>query len=277
MKLRTALLATGLLVLAGCKLELPASGNESVSMGSLSAEMVEFQRQDGPQCPGSPNATPENIPCASVKISYPKVLGDSLNPQAVDAINQFIQAQLLEFSDEAGKQPGTLDELATLFIADYKKDPSPIGNWELERHVGLIFGKGPLVTLSLTETGYTGGAHPFSGQRYFVLSADTGQQLTLADLLTPGYESGLDTAGESAFRQVRNLAPTANLEAEGYLFENNAFHINTNFGVMADGLAFTFNPYEVAAYALGPTEFTVPYRDIRNLIAADSPLNAVLQ
>lgn len=277
MKLRTTLLATGLLALAGCKLELPASGNESVSMGSLSAEMIEFQHQDGPKCPGSPDVTLDNAQCASVKVSYPKILDDSVNPKAVETINQFIQAQVLEFSDDAGKQPTTPEELATMFIADYKKDPSPIGNWLLERNAELVFGKGNLVTLNVTETSYIGGAHPSSGQHYFVLSTDTGEQLTLADLLAAGYEGALNTAGESAFRKARNLAPTANLEEEGFSFENNAFHINTNFGVMADGLTFTFNPYEIAADAVGPTEFTVPYRDIRNLIAADSPLAAVVQ
>lgn len=276
MWLRTGLMAAGLLTLTACKLEIPTTGNETVSMGELSVEMTEFERNGGPQCPGSAGVTTENAQCASVKITYPKVLGTTV-PKTVEAINQFIQEQLLDFSDEEGKQPATLDELANLFIGDYLKNPSQSGVWELERKVEPVFGKDTLVTFVFTENGYTGGAHPFSGQRYFVLSSQTGQQLTLADLLTPGYEASLNVAGERAFREARGIAPNISLEDSGFSFENNTFRVNTNFSVGENGLTFIFNPYEVGPYALGPTEFTVPYDDISSLIPANSPLAAVAQ
>ena len=40
-------------------------------------------------------------------------------------------------------------------------------------------------------------------------------------------------------------------------------------------MVFAFNPYEVAPYVMGPTEFTVPYEDIGDVIGADSPLAAL--
>lgn len=266
---KTIVWITGLLLLAGCKLELPDIGDGIA--GPLKVEMVEFQHAGGPQCPGSADTTPDNIRCASLHVSYPKVLAAG-SPAAVSALNQFIQGQLLDYSDPDGKQPTTLDELATMFVNDYNAVPDAMGLWEMERSVQVSFGADHLATLKYSESGYTGGAHPFSGQRYFAMDLDSGKQLTLKDLLAAGYEQGLNEAGERAFRKARNLPPAASLEEAGFWFANNAFKVNTNFGVTKKGLAFIFNPYEVAPYALGPTEFTVPYGDIDTLIPADSLL-----
>ncbi len=272
---RILVAVASLLLLSACKLELPGiGGGNSAAEGALGFEMVEFKRSGGPQCLGTAGVTAENQQCATVTITYPKVL-DAGTPEAIDALNQFIQAQLLDYGDPDGQQPTTLDELANMFIGEYMQDPSPIGSWELERHASIAFSAEHLATLNVTESGYTGGAHPFSGERYYVLDSDTGRQLTLADLLLSGYESGLNVQGERAFRQARGIAADANLESEGFWFENSTFAVNNNFGVMGDGLIFVFNPYEVAPYALGPTQFTVHYEDIRSLITPDGPLAAI--
>lgn len=274
MRLRTVLLLSGVLSVAACNLDAPASLGDAPAVEGLVTEMVQFQRQGGPQCPGTAGVTPENMLCANVNIRYPKVL-EAGSPAVAETLNQFIQTQLTEFSDENGKQATSMEEMAAMFIADYQKTPRQPSSWELERQADLVFGKHGIVTLSITESGYTGGAHPFSGQRYFVFDIKTGQQLTLANLLTPGYESALNVAAEHAFREARSIGPEANLESEGFWFENNVFSVNTNVGVLADGLSFIFNPYEVAPYVMGPTEFTVPYDDIKNLISTASPLAGI--
>lgn len=266
---RTILWMMAALLLAGCKLELPVMG--STLSGPLQTETVEFQQAGGPKCPGTADVTPETIRCASLGITYPKVLAAG-NPATVTVINQFIQAQLLEYSDPNGKQPASLDEFASMFINDYNAVPDNSGLWEMERRMGVSFSADHLATLNFSESGYTGGAHPFSGQRYFVLDVDSGKQLTLGNLLAAGYEEGLNAAGERAFRQERGLPADASLEEAGFWFANNMFKVNTNFGVAKNGLVFNFNPYEIAPYAMGPTEFTVPYADIAALIPADSLL-----
>ena len=270
---KTTLLVASLLAVTGCKLELPSIGGSNIS-GPLNVETVEFQQAGGPQCPDAPATTPDNVRCASLHLTYPKVLAAG-NSQAAAAINQFIQAQLLEYSDNEGQPPTTPEAFAALFVADYNSVPDATGLWEMERKVEVKFASDHLATLSFSESGYTGGAHPFSGQRYFVLDLDSGKQLTLADLLASGYETPLNTVGEAAFRAERGLSASASLEEAGFWFANNLFKVNTNFGVLGKGLTFNFNPYEVAPYAMGATEFTVPYGEIAALIPDTSPLAAV--
>jgi hypothetical protein len=270
---KSMLLAASLLLMTGCKLELPNLGGSRIS-GPLKLEAVTFERAGGPQCPDVAGTTPENIRCASLRLTYPKIVAAG-TPAAAAAINQYIQEQLLEYSDPEGKPPATPDDLASMFVADYNSVPEAMGLWEMVREVEVSFASEHLATLNIRESGYTGGAHPFSGQRYAVFDVNTGKQLTLKDLLVAGYEERLNTAGEQAFRQERGLGANASLEEAGFWFANNAFKVNTNMGVFGNGLVFNFNPYEIAPYAMGPTEFTVAYDEINELIP-DSSLLAAL-
>lgn len=267
-----ALLAASF-ALTACQLDSSVNADNG-KIANLSYEKTEFQRAGGSLCPGTANVTTDNAHCATVKITYPKVSSVDSPPVAA-AFNRFIQEQLVEYSDENEKQPASLDELAAMFLKDFQDDPETTGMWELERSIDVVGGTPQFVTLLFSENGYTGGAHPFSGQRYFVLDTHTGKQLTLADLLSSGYEKTLNIIGEKAFRAARELSPTTNLTDEGFWFENNEFKLNTNFGITKNGLTFLFNPYEVAPYALGSTEFIIPYSAMQNLIPANSPLASV--
>ncbi|MGB5599732.1 MAG: DUF3298 and DUF4163 domain-containing protein [Thiothrix litoralis] len=270
---RVTLLAVSVLLVSGCKLELPILGGSNIS-GPLQVENVVFERAGGPQCPGAAETTPENVRCANLRLTYPKVLTAG-SPQAAAAINQFIQEQVLEYSDPQGKAPTTPDEFSSMFVNDYNEVPDAMGVWEMERKVEVSFASDHLLTLNFSESGYTGGAHPFSGQRYFVLDLDSGKHLALNALLAPNYEAELNKVGERAFRKERNLPEAASLEEAGFWFANNSFKVNTNFGVLKDSLVFNFNAYEVAPYAMGPTEFTVSYDDIKAFIPEAGLLAAV--
>lgn len=270
---KSMLLVASLLLITGCKLELPSLGGGSIS-GPLTLETVTFERLGGPQCPDVAGTTPENMRCASLRLIYPKIVAAG-TPAAAAVINQYIQEQLLEYSDAEGKPPATPDELASMFVADYNDVPEAAGLWEMVREVEVSFASEHLATLKIHESGYTGGAHPFSGQRYAVFDVNTGKQLTLNDLLVAGYEERLNVAGEQAFRQERGLDAKISLEEAGFWFANGIFKVNTNVGVSGNGLVFNFNPYEVAPYAMGPTEFTVAYDEINALIPDGSLLAAL--
>lgn len=263
--LRTVKVGIGALLLSvslnACLLELP--GNDL--SGPLKVEQQEFQQIGGTHCQNNTTS------CARLQVSYPQVLA-AANPAAVPVINAFIQEQLLEYSDPDGKQPSDFPTFAKLFIADYDSIPDNQGNWELERRMEVVFSNDYIATLRLSESGYTGGAHPFSGLQYFIIDLFSGKPLTLNDLLAPDYPAVLNTAGEQAFRQERRLAENMPLDAAGFWFPNNVFQLNTNVGVTRKGLVFNFNPYEVAPYAMGATEFSIPFSAIASVIPAQSPL-----
>lgn len=245
-------------------------------IGSLSFEQVRFERSAGPQCPDKKDTTAENIRCATVVLTYPHIT-QAYTPQVAEQLNQFIQAQLLDYADANDKQPASAEELATFFAADYEQNAQAKSLWKLERNLELVYGNEQLLTLVLRETGNTGEPEPFKGQRYLVLDTQTGQQLTLADLLVANFKEKLYALGEVAFRKAQKLAPTANLEMQGFHFENNTFKLNTNFGVVDNGLVFAFNHYELGDASVGASEFLIPYAQLKSLIPATSKLSALAQ
>ena len=252
----------------------------------LSLQVLQSQYQDGPNCPQpddskeSESASKDDVLCAQVKFNYPKISSET-HPELAAYLNTVILQHLVdnpeteEPSSEVSE--GALQAFADAFIAEYKEDPNPYTSWELERSASVVFRTDNLLTLLFEEYGYTGGAHPFSGRRYLVMSLKTGDEVVLADLLNPGYETPLNVIGEKAFRELRNLDDADSLEEHGFSFENDVFSLNDNFGVLREGLEFIFNSYEIAPYAMGPTELLIAYEDINSLIRSDGPLGESAQ
>lgn len=50
--------------------------------------------------------------------------------------------------------------------------------------------------------------------------------------------------------------------------------MNDNFALTKEGIKFIFNPYEIAPYAMGQQEFTIPYSALQ-AIAKPNGLAAV--
>ncbi len=245
--------------------------------------VLELKRSGGIKCPAAGETNAENLAedllCASVTLSYPEASLDA-NPEMATALNALILQQMVDDPEREADAPAlSLEQFADSFIAEYQKDPNPFTSWALERDMSVAFDNNKLLSLLFQEYGYTGGAHPSGYQRYTVLSLSDGKpiKLTLADLFSPGYETPLNVIGEKIFRATRGLDEAANLEEQGFSFANNVFMLNENFGILQDGLEFIFNSYEVAPYAMGPTQFTIPYEDIQSLIAADGPLGHTIQ
>jgi hypothetical protein len=56
------------------------------------------------------------------------------------------------------------------------------------------------------------------------------------------------------------------LKDAGFTFENDAFVLPDDFALRDDGLAFYYNPYDVAPYSMGATEIVLSQDEIRRLL-----------
>ena len=74
---------------------------------------------------------------------------------------------------------------------------------------------------------------------------------------------------EKVFRKQQGLLPQHNLEERGYFLRDGRFFLPANIGMSKKGLIFYYNPYEIAAYALGPIEVTVPYEQLNGILRTD--------
>jgi len=180
------------------------------------------------------------------------------------------------------KNIGSLDELKEIMTEDFNdwaegwnsqfeaEDSSPINysfglNWYEENNNGLSHQTPNNICLYQSINGYYGGAHPMGGVAYMVYSLPDISPVKNWQTLFTDTLAILKIA-EEIFRKDNNLGPRTSLEKAGYWFSDNKFHLNDNFGLDAEGLFFYFNSYEIAPYAMGPTNITLPYSRINNYL-----------
>lgn len=135
----------------------------------------------------------------------------------------------------------------------------------------VLLNEKKLLSLRLLHSEYTGGAHPNAGASHVTFDLATGDELTLDDLLKPGWRDRVTQLAEAALRAQYGLKPDAPLNDEGPLFEN-AFELNDNWHLTPEGLGFSYDPYEIGPYAAGFIEPVIPYAQLKPLLKPASPL-----
>ncbi|GAB3895653.1 DUF3298 and DUF4163 domain-containing protein [Spirosoma agri] len=161
-----------------------------------------------------------------------------------------------------------INKAATLFATDYEsmmKDMDKLGGcWELKTTADTVYTGPNAITIKVETFAYTGGAHPNSNLAFYTFDRETGKTLALNDLISD--TTALLGVVEKAFRKQQDLRPQYNLEERGYFLRDGRFFLPANVGVGRDGLIFYYNPYEIAAYAVGPIEVTVPYEQLNGIM-----------
>jgi hypothetical protein len=245
----------------------PASGREegAASWSGLSWETRTLERQ-AVEC--------EEGSCASVSLEYPEFTA-APGEGGRRALNRYVREIVL--APVVGEEPAASPEaLAAEVLRENERFlrelPEAAGGWFLDRTVKVVHQTPRVLSLEATESSYLGGAHPNSRVTYASFDPATGRRIALAELFLPDFEERLRQVAEERFREVREIPPGADLAAEGFEFEGGRFALNDNFAILEDGLVFYYNPYEIGAYALGPTAVKLTREDLAGLVLPDGPL-----
>jgi Protein of unknown function (DUF3298)/Deacetylase PdaC len=212
--------------------------------------------------------------CASVSLVYPELTAAPTG-EAKRALNRFIREIVLApaVGEEPAATPEALADDVLQEAEQFQREvPDAPGGWALERTVKVVHHTPRVVSLEASEYVFLGGAHPNSAVTYASFDPATGRRLALEDLILPGMEERLREVAEKRFREAREIPPERNLAEEGFEFEGGAFALNDNFAVLESGLVFYYNPYEIAAYVMGPTEVKLSREDLAELVLPDGPL-----
>lgn len=206
--------------------------------------------------------------CAEVVFRYPVSTARPRLPLD-GAVSWFVEEQLLAPVVTEVRAPD-LESLAAQFVHEYEQVKSELtdyrSRWFLQREVLVVHASNRVASLCFSEVIYTGGAHPNSRRRYQSFHAATGLPVEMEDLLVPGARRRFDAVAERIFRQMHGILPDVSLTEAGFWFENGRFALNDNFAVIAEGVLFYFNPYEIASYAAGPTELLIPFFELKGLL-----------
>jgi hypothetical protein len=252
----------GLLMIFGC-------GEADHEKAKIKFGMVKYEKQ---------SEVCDSTGCAKIILEYPEIKS-SFNKAVKDSLDNYILNTLLDnYSQQTGQN--TLDEMSKIFLMDYddtRNDfPDYFIPWEISNTISAIFNANSIVSFQSEFYHFTGGAHGNSGVYFANFNSQDGKRLALSDLLISDYEKELNNAAERIFRKDKELGQAESLEEAGYWFVDNKFYVNENFGIKDEGLVFFFNSYEIAPYAMGPTEILVPYAELKNLIKEEGLLKKII-
>ena len=199
------------------------------------------------------------------------------NDAATAAINEVLHKQYTDFSvgvessDEyavSGKENYLAAARDDLAWQTENGNAAGFYSYSLMRQTNVRYNARYLLSLTYDDTSYLGGAHGYTGRYGHTFDIRTGQELTLADL-ADNYDAFLSAAVE----QLKDISYGAEYAAyglnEGYEDQLAGLFRDGNWYFNDEGLVLIANPYELASYAAGLIEFTLPYAWLAYQIKAD--------
>jgi Deacetylase PdaC/Protein of unknown function (DUF3298) len=210
--------------------------------------------------------------CADLKLSYPVLSGGS-NPNATQAIND----SLLSFvymvigGDPALSLPQAFDSAVwnLYYMLQEQVDMSPdfpMG-FSSELKSTLLFQNDKLVSVEMATFSFTGGAHGNYGSALNTFLLSNGKSVQLTDIVQD--TAALRPLLEKAFVAVKGEEGGETYSLDELVFpENLPLSMPMQWCVVKEGLRVTYNPYEVAPYAVGQTDIVLTWEQLGNL--ADS-------
>ncbi|MER3375616.1 MAG: DUF3298 and DUF4163 domain-containing protein [Allomuricauda sp.] len=199
--------------------------------------------------------------CPEITINIPHALDDT---GVATAINRSLREEviaLLSFSEN--EDVGDIDQAIASFTDSYKelktKFPDEIG-WEAKINGEIIYEDANLVTIVVNSYTFTGGAHGYGSTSYLNFDKRKGTELENWELFDD--PEGFEKFAETKFRIQEDIPQDSNINATGFMFEGDMFHLPYNVGYTQDGVQLIYNQYEVASYADGPIVLTLPYAEV---------------
>lgn len=202
--------------------------------------------------------------CAEYTISYPIFSGgDSVT---VVKLNKSVQAYVLSAVAGNGQLPfaQALDSAGWQFIQQYiedlKESPDMVMGYSTEILDTIPFMNSKVVTIQMDGYAFTGGAHP--NPFGLLVSYDLknhAKPLEITDLVRD--TNAVRSVLEKAYKRSKGLKETDPLSEVTYP-DLVQLPMPSSVGVVAEGIRFFYNAYEVAPYAVGASDVLLTWEQL---------------
>jgi len=215
----------------------------------------------------------DKSPSAKISLKY-------LKPVAVNDAGKWLDSQLKRIS---GIQQNSVDrtigfkKIADAYLSDYKKEITELQekgpdrgfsawmNYTNNSQQSVVYNDNGFVVIGFLADEYSGGAHGNYGTIMYCLDVKNKKQMVLSDVVKVD-SNALQTLLEKNLRKLYNIKPQDKISTvlfDDFLKANHNFYFNSN------GLAFLYNPYEVASYAQGQIVVFIPFAELKPYLVPD--------
>ena len=190
--------------------------------------------------------------CSTLEVEVIRI--ETSVPFLNEKINRKI-TQLICGANPFGSSKNSIEELLNSVNASGEE----AGSFQSSTSVDILNNDTKIFSIAITQSDYAfGAAHPTASYLVYNFEMSSGNIIVLKDLMINGYKKQLNAIGEKNFIKANG--------SEGWDFQRGNFVLNDNFSILPGGLEFTFNQYEIGAYAMGAPSVFIPYSQIKHLI-----------
>lgn len=205
--------------------------------------------------------------CAEFSVSYPVFSGGGATIAA--ALNKSVENYILSTVGGNGQSnfAQALDTAGQQFVQMYldilQENPDYIMGYSTEITDTVPFLNAKVATIQMDGYSFTGGAHPnpFGLLVSYDLAKDA-KPLEITDLVSD--TNAVRPALEKAYKILKGLKETDPL-GELVYSEITQLPMPANVGVVAEGIRFFYNAYEVAPYAVGASDVLLTWEQLGGL------------
>lgn len=201
---------------------------------------------------------------AIVELNIPKAQGEKTVSLAINSKIENHIANALSFSEE-NLDSLQLEEAIFKFQEEYATFKSDYEEsamvWEAMFDGEVIYQSEDVITLAINGYTNTGGAHGNMDISLYNFDTYTGDILEIKDLVSD--MEGFSELVESYFN--KEIDTDKDVERSEFFF-GDPFHLPANIGFNDEGVLILYNVYEIASYAQGITEFTIPLEEAKDYL-----------
>lgn len=148
---------------------------------------------------------------------------------------------------------------------------------ELELENSITYSDDHIITMQKELYTYSAGAaHGLHGVGNYTIDRKSKDVISEGDLFIDGYGPELNKVLQRALIKSLGRKNAQEVEKEDGIYVADLTS-NDNFRLDAKGMTYTYNPYEIAPYAMGVIEFFVPYEEVRHLLRPQSIIYYYIQ
>lgn len=194
-------------------------------------------------------------------------INGSLTP--LEAMGKYLDAYTTEYKTLAGMYN---DDKARL-----PANEIPAWYWyQLNNTNKILFQNDSLLSYAVEYSDYTGGAHGSYRVSYFNVDLKSLSSLSEEDLFKPGYKKELTGIVLRQLMKENNVTSADSLIDKGF-FDIKDIVPNNNFWLDDKGLHYSFNQYEIAPYAMGIIDVSIPYDELSSILKPESVVSVFLK
>lgn len=228
-------------------------------------------------------------PSCNIVIDFMYLKPSSSRDSLSQRINRTLQRITFGTDYENTTPENTLQKLKENYITSYRKDLLPYYEADLKNGMSqeelppwynyhynitseLTIARDSIYNYAVTNYQFTGGAHPNTYASWINLNANTGKELKKSDVFTENSDKEIiQLIGKHLLAEVNNRLETDSIKSLEELQDNGILlnvdlYVPENFLVTDEGIKFLYNRYDIAPYAVGDFQLTIPYAEIENLM-----------